>query len=94
MPRAHQDVPMKSLRPLLRLWIATTSLAGFLGGWMLLSHAPKPAPLVSQAPAMTQVSLPPLPDLPPLDGSAVRLQPLPSLQPGFGGVGRLRTRGS
>jgi len=87
---------MKVMRIALRVWIASTSLAGFLAGWGLLAHAPKPAPLVTPAPAAAEVSLPPLPTLPPLNlnGGSLQLQQLPSVKQNFGGFSRLRTRGS
>jgi hypothetical protein len=85
---------MKITRTALRVWIASTSLAGFLAGWGLLAHAPKPAPLVTPAPAAAEVSLPPLPTLPALNGGSLQLQQLPSVQQNFGGFSRLRTRGS
>lgn len=85
---------MRVTRMALRIWIASTSLAGFLGGWILLAHAPKPAPLVAPLAASSEVSLPPLPDLPPLDGGAIQLQQLPSFQQSFNAFSRLRTRGS
>ena len=36
---------MKPLKLGLRVWFTITSLVSFLAGWMLLSHAGKPAPL-------------------------------------------------
>ena len=36
---------MTPLKLGLRIWIALTSIVSFLGGWALLSHAAKPAPL-------------------------------------------------
>ena len=33
---------MKTLKTLLRYWIALISLLGFLGGWITLAHAQKP----------------------------------------------------
>jgi hypothetical protein len=85
---------MRITRLALRVWIATTSLAGFLGGWVLLAHAPKPAPLVMAAPASAEASLPPLPTLPALGEGSVQLQPLPTLPQNLGTFSRLRTRGS
>jgi hypothetical protein len=38
---------MKPLKIGLRVWIAMTSLLSFLGGWAILSHSGKPAPLFS-----------------------------------------------
>jgi len=34
---------MKLVKVGLRIWIALGSIVGFLGGWVLLAHAPKPA---------------------------------------------------
>jgi hypothetical protein len=85
---------MRLMRTALRVWIASTSVAGFMAGWALLAHAPKPAPLVSTPPASAEVSLPPLPTLPPLDQGSLQLQPLPSLPQTFSGFSRLRTGGS
>jgi hypothetical protein len=85
---------MKVMRLALRVWIASASVAGFLGGWVLLAHAPKPAPLVTNAPTSAEVSLPPLPALPSLGDGSVQLQPLPSMPQNFGAFSRLRTRGS
>jgi hypothetical protein len=85
---------MKPMRLALRVWIATASLIGFLGGWVLLAHAPKPAPLVTNTPTSAEVSLPPLPTLPPLGDGSVQLQPLTSLPQNFGAFSRMRTRGS
>jgi len=76
---------MKPLKLGLRVWILITSLVSFLGGWALLSHAGKPAPLGS-APATTSSSLAPIPTLPAvpsidsLTSGSSNLQPLPSLQ--------------
>jgi hypothetical protein len=90
---------MKSLKKAIRIWIATASLAGFMGGWLLLAHAGKPAPLQTQ----TSTSLTPIPTLPPLsslnDGSfnssSFGFQSLPSApQVSSRGFPRLRTSGS
>jgi len=77
---------MKATKIILRIWIAVTSLATFLGGWIFLSHAPKPASL---SPALDRVESPagfqPLPALPTvssMDSTNLddqRLQPLPTL---------------
>jgi len=40
---------MKPLKLGLRVWFTITSLVSFLAGWMLLSHAGKPAPLFPAA---------------------------------------------
>lgn len=60
---------MKGFKLLLRIWIGIASVLGFLGGWSLLAHANKPAPLIpsssSAAPA-SDPQLTPLPTLAPL----------------------------
>ncbi len=90
---------MKSLLTQLRLLIATGSLIGFLGGWVLLAHGPKPlqssAAAVNDPPANLPGPLPTL-DLQSLapDGQVPSgLQPLPALPP-QSMVPRLRTSGS
>lgn len=52
---------MKRTKSILRVWMASISLGGFLGGWVLLAHAPKPAsssstssnPVVAPMPTLT-----------------------------------------
>jgi hypothetical protein len=58
--------PLKLVKKLLRLWIATTATGSFLAGWALFAHAPKP---VQSAPGATSVAapMPTLAPLPPLD---------------------------
>ena len=58
---------MKIFQKSLRVWIATASVAGFFGGWVLLAHAPKPAPVIQSS---SPVDLSPVPTL----------APIPSLQ--------------
>ncbi len=93
------------LRLGLRIWIAVTSILSFLFGWMLFSHAGKPAPLIAAQPSIAQPAqnyqaqnLPPVPSIDDLtrgNGSSA-LQPLPSLpqttSPNF--FPRFRSRGS
>ncbi len=70
---------MKIYKISLRILIATSSVAGFLGGWALLAHAPKPMP-PSQQPAL--VELVPLPTLAPIPSFSERnrgLEQLPAL---------------
>jgi hypothetical protein len=55
---------MKYLKSSLRVSIALGSVAGFLGGWVLLAHAPKPAPLAAQPPAAEPAALPTLAPIP------------------------------
>ena len=91
---------MKNLKNGIRIWITGASLAGFLGGWVLLAHAPKPAPLQGSTttnPTSTLEPLPTLPPLPSINGSSTgNLQPLqplpqPQIQMSFPSM---RTRGS
>ncbi len=85
---------MKYMKMGFRIWIAMSSVAGFLGGWALLAHSPKPAQ-PSQNPA--QVELAPLPTLEsnPSFGERNRgLQQLPAFQQSRRGSSRLRTGGS
>lgn len=78
---------MQWLKHTLRLLMAGGSVLGFLGGWVLLAHAGKPAPVTTPAPVI--VAQP----APSFNGSPFRLQPLPS-SPSFSVGPRLRTRGS
>ena len=50
---------MKTLKFGLRFWITITSVLSFVGGWIMLVHAPKPAQLFPD-PAPTLAPLPPL----------------------------------
>ncbi len=72
----------------LRIWLAITSILSFLFGWILFSHAGKPAPLIPSQPAVSQpgqfqspANLPPVPSIDSLtnNSSSGGLQPLPSL---------------
>ncbi len=89
---------MKSPKNRIRILIATGSAVSFLGGWVLLAHAPKPVPadnsvqLVAPAPLPTLDfnSLAPQGSIAP---NAQPLQPLPSA-PQFRTMPRLRTHGS
>ncbi len=83
---------MKSFLTSLRVFIAAGSLAGFVGGWVLLAHAGKPVDAAAPAPAM-QVA--PSPFGQQNFNTPGQLQPLPSLsQPSFRIAPRLRTGGS
>jgi len=53
---------MKLFKTTLRIWIAMTSLSGFMAGWILLAHSPKPQS--SQQTAQSEVM--PLPTLIPI----------------------------
>lgn len=96
-------------RILLRVWIAMTSVAAFIGGWAFFGHSGKP---VSASDAILNpdpqvagpVQVTPLPTLAPLptfNGQAANIQPLPQQQlpqvsqPSFQfSQPRLRSRGS
>ncbi len=77
----------QSLKIGLRIWLAVTSILSFLFGWILFSHAGKPAPLISSQPVVSQpgqiqaANLPPVPSIDQLTSgnSSGGLQPLPSL---------------
>ena len=86
---------MKRFQQVLRATIATGCVTGFLGGWVLIAHAGKPAtapaplpPIVAPAPLPSVVAPAPLPPI----IAPSSLQPLPpmrsTLRP------RLRTGGS
>jgi hypothetical protein len=62
---------MKIFQKSLRVWIATASVAGFFGGWALLAHAPKPAPVTQSS---AQVELTPVPTLAPIPSLNGRIQ--------------------
>jgi hypothetical protein len=44
---------MKIIKKSMRLWITFASVFSFLFGWMLFSHANKPAPLITSQPAVS-----------------------------------------
>lgn len=81
-------------RTLIKIWIALTSLAAFLAGWILLGHSGKP---VSASAASQPAQIAPLPTLAPiapLDSNSTGLQPMPAQQPSFQFLPRMRTMGS
>ncbi len=75
---------MKPLKIGLRVWFAVTSLLSFLFGWILFSHADKPASLFASTQSTTSISssveaLPTLQPVPSLnDLTSGGLQALPS----------------
>jgi hypothetical protein len=88
---------MKITKAIIRVWITTTSVVGFLGAWGLLSHAPKPAPAINQPNVTISASMDnfQLPELPQSNGNFQSLQPQQS--PSFSTAQmfpQLRTRGS
>ncbi len=88
---------MKIVKNLIRVWITSASVAGFVGGWAFFAHAGKPAPLMGGSPTQAQLGpLPTLEPLPPLDGFSTNLQPLFSLPQtrAMSIFPRLRTSGS
>ena len=77
---------MKLLRSALRFWITLTSVLSFVGGWVILAHAPKPVQLNPSPLLNIGSSVPTLEPLPPLSGSnsggnSFQNQPLFSVQP-------------
>lgn len=73
---------MKRMKSVLRLWMASVSLGGFLGGWVLLAHAPKPASTNSNSSNSAVAPLPTLTPLPSLNaniGGSQFSQPAPSM---------------
>jgi hypothetical protein len=75
-----------------RAYIAAGSVIGFLGGWALLAHSPKPAPMVSQAgPAATVEPLPTLAPLPPMGQLSAPSQSF-RLAPSFSQTSAFRPR--
>ena len=79
----------------LRLVLATTSVFGFLGGWVVLAHSGKPAPTQSAQPAIAAPAPITLPTLAPLGDPSTNLQPLPALPPmNLQSMPRFRTAGS
>ncbi len=88
---------MKSFLNVLRMFIATGSLTGFIGGWVLIAHSNKP---VSAAATQPSAQIAPGPVRPQdLIGQTptqlqpiTPLQPIQPLQPGF--APRVMTGGS
>ncbi len=95
---------MKGFKLLLRIWIAIASVLGFLGGWSLLAHANKPAPLISSSnTAASSSQLAPLPTLAPLpsfnssgasNNGLQSFQVQPQVQAPVQSFSRMRTSGS
>jgi hypothetical protein len=82
---------MKKLAKYLRAMIATGSVLGFLGGWVLIAHAGKPAPTQAPLPIIAPAPAPTLAPLPSFGGAPSNLQPLPAL-PQISSMPRLRLR--
>ena len=99
---------MKLVKLGLRIYIAVSTVIGFLVGWILLAHSGKPAAMIvaqaagpdtqSVVQVPTPAPLPPIPSLSDLVGGA-QIQPLPAMsqiqvQPSTGFTPRFRTGGS
>jgi hypothetical protein len=81
---------MKYLKSGLRFWITIASVLSFVGGWIMLVHAPKPdqSSSIQNAITNTRPTLEPLPPLPNSGDDEVRQS-----GPGFFDVQpRLRTQ--
>lgn len=95
---------MKLVKLSLRLYIAVSTVVGFLIGWVLLAHSGKPAVIdaaTESAPQSTTIKLDALPPVPSLNDlvSGAPVQPLPApqhiqIQPSTGFTPRFRTGGS
>jgi len=89
---------MKILKFGLRSLITVTSLLSFVGGWIMLVHARKPAPLIPDAGTSNVPTLEPLRPLNEFDPGNVNFQgqPLFSVRPrqSFAGGPFFRTGGS
>jgi hypothetical protein len=67
---------MKLLKLGIRFWITLTSVVSFVGGWVLLAHAPKPDQQNSAYAVVAPRTIPTLEPLPPLSvGVAVQNDP-------------------
>jgi hypothetical protein len=87
---------MKLTKAIIRVWITTTSVVGFLSAWGLLSHAPKPAPLINQPTISLSATVDniPSPEFSQGGDNFQSLQPLPSFSTAQAMFPQLRTRGS
>lgn len=81
---------MKLIKLGIRFWVTIVSVFSFLGGWILLVHAPKPFQGSSSQPSSGNVPLPTLAPLPPLSSQGFdpnqnsfqqQQQPLFNVQP-------------
>jgi hypothetical protein len=84
---------MKIVKKSMRIWMTIAAVFSFLGGWVLFSHSPKPAPLkVSQPAISTPASNPTF--LVPNNNSQSGGFFSPQQNPTFNSSPRLRTGGS
>ena len=85
---------MKTAKTGFRIWFSMASVAGFLGGWALLAHSPKPAQPVQNSPLVEVTPLPTLAPLASPRGGSRGLQRLPSFPQTRSSLPRMRTGGS
>jgi hypothetical protein len=86
---------MKHLKVGLRIWIAISSIFGFLAGWVMLGHSPKPAQAAQAVSVEVQpVALPTLAPLPDFSQPNAAIQPLQPMPQTSFFMPRLRTGGS
>ena len=85
---------MKNTKYGLRIWLAMSSVVGFLGGWALLAHSPKPAQPAQAAPVVEITPLPTLAPLPSFRQRSQGFQQLPAMPQTRGFMPRLRSGGS
>jgi hypothetical protein len=67
---------MKNFKIGLRIWIAFSSMFGFLAGWVMLAHSPKPVPPTQIASVPQPIDLRALPPLPSISQPGLNVQPL------------------
>jgi len=85
---------MKYTKYGLRIWLAMGSVVGFLGGWALLAHSPKPAQPIQNSPVVEFTPLPTLSPLQPFNQKSQGLQQLPQPSQNRSFRPRMRTGGS
>ncbi|GEM_PF-3486064 len=86
---------MKLYRKFLRLWLAVSSFAGFLTGWVFLAHSAGPETVTMPDGATIVLDLPPIPsvdDFAAAESDAGSVQSFTFSQPSF--PVRMRTGGS
>ena len=85
----------KLIKPLLRLWISTASVAAFAMGWFFIAHAEKPAPLIVPEVQTYSSDQPYLEPIPTINDLLKNEAPAAiTLQSSNLSFPRLRTRGS
>ncbi len=84
---------MKIVKKGMRIWITITAVFSFLGGWVLFSHSPKPAPLQASQPAISAPASNPSFSVPNNNSQSGGFF-VPQQNPTFNPSPRLRTGGS